>query len=265
MRSGAPRMAFGLRVRQAIATSPLARPVAAALDLAGRLRLLGRPELGLLQAEGRMIAALLCRIVQPHWNCMDVGGHIGSVAWQLQRLARHGKLAIVEASPAKAAALRRRFPHAEVHAVAVSDHDGRATFYENRDAPGFSSLTDRSERGRTVAVEVPVTRLDTLWPADRPLHFLKIDVEGHEPAALRGAAGLIGRHKPVILFEAGAVTDTDGGAAGYDTMFDDLTGMGYAIRPVFHHHHGREPVSAEGFRACRLYPFTAFNFLATQG
>ena len=28
-------------------------------------------------------------------------------------------------------------------------------------------------------------------------------------------------------------------------------------------HFGREAVSLDAFRACRLYPFTAFNFFAT--
>ena len=33
---------------------------------------------------------------------------------------------------------------------------------------------------------VPMARLDTLLPPDTPIHFIKIDVEGHEYPALRG-------------------------------------------------------------------------------
>jgi FkbM family methyltransferase len=33
------------------------------------------------------------------------------------------------------------------------------------------------------------------------LDFVKMDIEGHEPEALRGCSGLIGRHRPVLLVE----------------------------------------------------------------
>ena len=48
----------------------------------------------------------------------------------------------------------------------------------------------------TVAV-----RIDDMIPADADISFLKIDVEGHEPLALAGAARTIGRCRPVILTE----------------------------------------------------------------
>lgn len=38
-------------------------------------------------------------------------------------------------------------------------------------------------------------------PEDVPIAFLKIDVEGAEAAVLRGAARLLGRDKPVVVFE----------------------------------------------------------------
>jgi hypothetical protein len=58
------------------------------------------------------------------------------------------------------------------------------------------------------------------------------------------------------------VQDRDVDAGSYDALYAFLTGMGYAIRPVFHQHFGREPVTLDAFNACRLYPFTAFNFFA---
>ncbi|MGQ0564715.1 MAG: FkbM family methyltransferase [Gemmobacter sp.] len=251
-----------LRFKHRIATSPLAGPVGLLRGLHGRLRAVLHPELGLLHQEPRLTDACLAKLIRPDWNCLDIGGHLGSVSYTLANLAPRGKLHIVEASPAKAAALRARFPKATVHAVAVSDHQGEAVFYENVVQPGFSSLTNRTSRGDTREVRVTMARIDDLWPADLPLHFLKIDVEGHEYAALKGAEATLARHRPVILFEAGAVEDRDVNADSYDDLHTYLTDMGYAIRPVFHQHFGREPVSLDAFRACRLYPFTAFNFFA---
>ena len=95
-----------LRLKQRIATSPLASPVAMLRGLQGRLKAVIHPELGLLHQEGRLTDACLRKLIRPDWNCLDVGGHLGSVSWTLSRLAPRGRLHIVEASPAKAAALR---------------------------------------------------------------------------------------------------------------------------------------------------------------
>ena len=252
-----------LRFKHRIATSPLAAPVGILRGLMGRLKAVLHPKLGLLHQEGRLTDACLRKLIRPDWNCLDVGGHLGSVSYTLSRLAPRGRLHIVEASPAKAAALRARFPKATVHALAVSDHAGEAVFYENVAQPGFSSLTNRTSRGETREVRVPLARIDDLWPHDLALNFIKIDVEGHEYAALKGAEATLQRHRPVILFEAGAVQDSDVNAASYDDLHAYLTALGYAIRPVFHQHLGREAVTLDAFRACRLYPFTAFNFFAT--
>lgn len=245
-----------------IATSALAGPVGALRGAVGRLRTVLHPELGLLHAEHGMTDTCLRRLVRPDWNCLDIGAHIGSVSYLLSTLAPRGHLTIIEALPAKAAALRTRFPGATVHQVAVGDRAGEVTFFENTAQPGFSSLTNRASRGATREVRISMARIDDLWPVNQPLHFAKIDVEGHEYPALRGAEQTLRRHRPAILFEAGAADDPDTAAADYDGLFRFLTGLGYAIRPVFHQFYGREPVSLEGFTACRRYPFTAFNFFA---
>ena len=252
-----------LQVKHRIATSPLAGPVGVLRGLHGRLKALIHPELALLHQEGRLTDACLAKLIRPSWNCLDVGGHLGSVSYTLSQLAPQGHLTIIEAVPAKAAALRARFPGATVHEVAVSDAAGVTSFYENAAQPGFSSLSNRASRGATREITVKLARIDDLWPHDLRLDFLKIDVEGHEYAALKGAEAALKRHLPVILFEAGAVQDRDVNAASYDDLYGFLTAMGYAIRPVFHQHFGREAVTLDAFRACRLYPFTAFNFFAT--
>lgn len=252
-----------LQFKHRIATSPFAGPVGILRGLLGRLKAVLHPELGLLHQEPRLTDACLANLIRPDWNCLDVGGHLGSVSYTLAKLAPQGKLHIIEASPAKATALTASFAKATVHAVAVSDHAGEAVFYENLAQPGFSSLSNRASRGETREVRVRLARIDDLWPQDLRLDFIKIDVEGHEHAALKGAGSILKRHHPTILFEAGAVKDSDLNAAAYDDLYAFLTNLGYAIRPVFHQHFGREPVTLDAFRACRLYPFTAFNFFAT--
>jgi len=251
------------RLKHLLATSPAGKPLA-------RLRALGRwperlrhPALATLYREDAFIDALLPRFVTAGTNCLDVGAHFGAVAYRLRTLSRDGWLGMVEASPWKAALLRRRFPGAAVFATAVADTEGSATFHENLDSPGFSSLSNRASRGRTRQVTVPVARLDTLLADAPPIGFIKIDVEGHEYAALRGALERLRRDRPVILFEAGATADADIDTADSAHLFDWLTAeMGYRIHAPCDLAAGRPALDAEGFAAHRTYPFTAFNFFA---
>lgn len=209
-----------------------------------------------------MIDALLARIIKPDWHCVDVGGHLGSVAHQLRTLAPKGHLSIVEASPEKAAMLSASFPEATVHAVAVSDRQGEVCFYENLSQPGFSSLANRNNRGATREIIVPAELLDDLIGDDR-VDFIKIDVEGFEYPALRGGAATLTREAPVIMFEAGALDDDNIDAGQADAMVHWLgDDMGYDIYAAFDLFYGRPPISPEQFAAYRRYPFLAFNYFA---
>jgi FkbM family methyltransferase len=82
------------------------------------------------------------------------------------------------------------------HQMAVSDKSGTAKMDIGSD-PGLASIKDDTfEQGETVQI----TTLDSL-NLDR-VDFIKIDVEGHEAAALRGADALISTHKPYIFLES---------------------------------------------------------------
>lgn len=253
---------LGLRLKHRVAVSPLAGPVSGLRRLWARVRGARHPELGLLRREDGFLDDALARLVRPDWTCLDVGGHLGSVAHRLRRLAPSGRLIIVEASPAKAALLKRSFPEATVHAVAVSDTEGQVTFYENVSQPGFSSLADRADRGATRAITVPARRLDDLIGETR-VQFIKIDVEGFEFPALRGAEAILRRDAPVILFEAGALEDENIDAGEADRMMRWLTGeMGYDVFAAFDLAFGRPALTPELFAAYRRYPFLAFNYFA---
>ncbi|MBA4063736.1 MAG: FkbM family methyltransferase [Isosphaera sp.] len=111
----------------------------------------------------------------------------------------------VEPQPGYFAALSAARPRdVNVNAVA-SDGPGEVTFYEFPDHPLLSTpdanlaAKYRAAGERVVARAVPALTLAEICERHvrGPIDFLKIDVEGHEPAVLRGAD--FARWRPVVL------------------------------------------------------------------
>lgn len=109
--------------------------------------------------------------------------------------------------------------------IALSDKEGRITFYEAPDSIGVSTVTDSfrdhwntKDGVEFVQKEVPVRTLAQICEEhvkDRPIDFLKIDVEGHELAVLNG--GDFSRWRPRVVLAEGPREQYDAPliAAGY--------------------------------------------------
>ncbi len=131
---------------------------------------------------------------------VDVGAHIGSFASAaLEAVGPSGLVYAFEPNPATFGRLRDAFPNGVpsnvvLDRVAVGDRraDGVA-MHEPPDTDGvrgdLASLAGGSDW--QVAGTVPMRRLDDLLPAAGRIRLLKLDVEGFEPAVLRGAEGLL--------------------------------------------------------------------------
>ncbi len=87
-----------------------------------------RPEQWRMQLESRYIDLAKSALIEPGWNCIDVGAHIGSMTDRFRRLTPGGAHLAIEPAPDKAAWLRWRFPDVTVRQVATSDRDGTAIF-----------------------------------------------------------------------------------------------------------------------------------------
>jgi len=240
--------------------SPLERPVFQLRRLPNVYRRLRAPELNEVWSEPVLVERALRRILRPDSNAIDVGSHLGSFTSMLQRLAPRGHHSAIEALPHKAEWLRRKFPTVEVIEVAVTDEPGTVRFHHNLGRSGFSGIDRHAWPGdRTVELEVRAARLDDLVPEDRHFDLLKIDVEGAELRALRGATDLLDRCRPAVLFECTLETTSEDDRRALHALFGD---RGYDVWTASDWLNGRTPLTYDAFELAVHYPFRALNFFA---
>lgn len=209
-------------------------------------------------ANDQLAALLVVSICRPGRVFVDVGAHIGSIVATAQRRSGPSKIVAIEAIPEKADSLRRGFPRAEVARCAVGESDGTdVSFFVDRAHSGYSSLA----RGDGLQeIKVPLRTLDTVL-AGHDVDVIKIDIEGAELGALRGAAKVLARHRPTVMFESAPGC---GARLGYTTtaLWRFLDEQGYVVVAPNRLAHEGDGMSLEAFNDGHLYPRRTTNYFA---
>ena len=91
------------------------------------------------------------------------------------------------------------FDNVVVWPFGASDHDGLVSIVT--DACTSNALVQSAPSSRNVSIHAPVRTLDWMCQGLGRLDFIKIDIEGHEMFAWRGAGKLLARFKPRIATE----------------------------------------------------------------
>lgn len=157
--------------------------------------------------------------------CLDIGANIGNHS--LHFAGHFAKVIALEPHPRTYRLLSLNAELADnvvTLQVGASSEPATIEVVENSSNMGASSIHhDSGTPGCRVAF--PLARVDDLPEIQgcERIAFIKIDVEGHEAEALRGAAATIARHRPLIAIEvlASELRDGDSEALGV------LRGLGY--------------------------------------
>lgn len=206
----------------------------------------------LKKLRGKILVDKFCK---PGDTVLDVGANIGT--WSLpmaKAVGPGGRLLSFEPTPVMCDAVNKTLRvnamvNARCYQVAVSNKNGSADFFLHTGATenavpdsGRSSLEYSSSESsekievRTVALDDFLSGMDI-----KKISFIKIDIEGHEYAALQGAKETLKKDTPVLVIETGQ-DEVDSRALIADFLIDlNYEIIGYEIDE------GIVPVDWEGF------------------
>lgn len=137
---------------------------------------------------------------------VDVGANRGIYTWRLSQLV--DRVLAVEANPTYVPFLKSITPgRVRVVHAALSDEDGEAWLHVptvGRHSGGLGTIERTNGLTGELAPQtfrVPRRRLDDVVGSER-VCFIKVDVEGHELAVLKGSDTVLRRDNPILLVEA---------------------------------------------------------------
>lgn len=191
---------------------------------------------------------------------LDVGANYGPYALQLRHTGYEGRIVSFEPLGAAYSQLERESaedPLWDCRRAALGSEEGTVTINVAGNSTS-SSLLEMNDRHRTTAPEseyvstekVPVTRLDAIWdelagPDDSV--YLKLDVQGFELEALRGAEESLPKIR-VVQAELSLVPLYEG-APLYRDLIDHMAERDFrlaGIEPVFADPSSGELLQADG-------------------
>lgn len=178
---------------------------------------------------------IIRKVCTAYSNTVDVGTHHGDILDVLLQQSPSGTHYGFEPLPGFYQSLVIKYQQQKnivLFDLALSDVNGNSSFNHVTSNPSYSGIKKRNyDRTNETdeKIEVRTARLDdVLLQQNKKIDFIKIDVEGGELDVLKGAAQLIKRDRPVIVFECGL-----GGSDVYDTtpaeLFTFFDELGYQV------------------------------------
>jgi FkbM family methyltransferase len=151
------------------------------------------------------IARLLVQILSGGGTLIDLGANIGTICVPVA--ATGSRVIAVEMLPRNAmklilAASLNRLDRFRIIQAAATDRDG-LVWYAGDEAWAQISTRITASQATGVRLDTIVDQIELESPdfIQKPV-AMKIDIEGHELAALRGAQRLFTEHRPIFVFES---------------------------------------------------------------
>jgi FkbM family methyltransferase len=185
------------------------------------------------------LSSLIKSLCKPDTIFVDVGanfGYFSCLAGAKIGTGGKGQVFSIEPNPKLVGLLNTNvqinwsMAPVHVHAVAASDQSGEATLFIPTTGAANASLSYGSENSERVTVTTQ--RLDDIINPELVIDVMKIDVEGHEVSALKGALQIIKNSPNIVIimeWSIGQMTNAGHKIDDIITLLNDLNLKAYDI------------------------------------
>lgn len=180
--------------------------------------------------------ALFKHSIRPGMVVVDLGAHIGYFTRLFSKLVgKKGKVLACEADPFIFKLLQKnteQLQNVEPHQLAISDEAGTIDFYHSEEKSGCGStvavLPVFFKRNRLAVSAAPLDSVLEEAGISR-VDFIKMDIEGGEPKALRGMRETLKQNPAIILVTEFAPEWIRAGGMEPLRFLEELRGFGFSL------------------------------------
>ena len=206
---------------------------------------------GSIIAQGwfeKHVTSAIRQFLRPGMIAIDIGANIGfqtmhmaavvgtsGMVYAIEPSSENCRLIVINAE-------ENNFSHIAVHPVALSDMSGYVLITPQIGSNGLIFPVNIRDFSHTV---VACTKLDSLIDDDQRINLIKIDVEGYEYRAVRGALDTIRRSMPVIVSELSPYMLRIMSNIRAEEYLSMMTSLGYATH-LIDKNQGIQPEVAAG-------------------
>jgi FkbM family methyltransferase len=141
----------------------------------------------------------LLRYLRPEDDFLDVGANIGIYTLLAASIIQSGTIYSIEALPKNFERLQEnlalnQFTHVKAMAIAISDRSG-SVYLNVSDSDSLPFITAAPTEQ---SLDIPTERLENVVTDSTRLSLAKMDIEGAELLAFKGATSLLSNHQPPV-------------------------------------------------------------------
>lgn len=211
---------------------------------------------------------ILQKKLQQNSSVIDIGCHKGEILDLILQYAPAGVHYAFEPIPNLFDNLQKKYAHQkQVHLYnyALSFETGLSTFNLVLSNMAYSGLVKRQydKEENDTEIHVQKEKLDNVLANADKIDLIKIDVEGGELHVLQGAAQILAKHKPLIIFEHGKGASEYYDANANTLLFNLFEKLHYKISTLSHYYHQKNIIYtakdfSNTFMSGNEYYFVAF-------
>lgn len=179
---------------------------------------------------------------------LDIGGHIGYYTLISAKLVgESGKVYVFEPDPTNFSILKKNvelngYKNVVLVNKAVSDKTGKCKLYLDEKDLGGHSINDIKDKMKSIEIES--VKLDDFLKNEK-VDFIKMDIEGAEPKAIKGMGSILKRNNDVKIFMEFVPHFLRKSGTTPEEFLKTIRGLGFKIYNVKELEHNVETMTIE--------------------